>query len=64
MKDTMNILRNKIVLVLTVLLFSTGITQAQILIMEEDLEGNIRLGETEFTVPVPTKALTWTNMFL
>lgn len=53
MKHTMYIFRNKIALILTVLLFSTGITQAQILIMEEDLEGNIRLGETEFTVPVP-----------
>lgn len=53
MKDTMNILRNKIVLVLTILLFSTGITQAQIFIMDEDVEGNIRLGDKEFTVPVP-----------
>lgn len=53
MKNTLNNLINKIVLILTVLLFSTGITQAQIFIMEEDMESNIRVGESEFTVPVP-----------
>ena len=52
MKHTM-IFRNKIALILTVLLFSTGITQAQIFIMDEDVEGNIRLGDKDFTVPVP-----------
>ena len=46
-------MRNKIVVILTVLLFTTGITQAQVFIMDEDVEGNIRLGEREFVVPVP-----------
>ena len=53
MKHTMYILRNKIALILTVLLFSTGITHAQIFIMEEDLEANLRNPESEFIVPVP-----------
>lgn len=45
-------MRNKIVVILAVLLFTTGITQAQVFMMDEDVESNIRLGENEFTVPV------------
>lgn len=52
MKNTMKNMRNKIVVILTVLLFTTGIMQAQVFIMDEDVESNIRLGEKEFLVPV------------
>ena len=53
MKNTMKNMRNKIVVILTVLLFTTGITQAQVFIMDEDVDGNLRIGSKEFTVPVP-----------
>ena len=46
-------MRNKFAVILTVLLFTTGITQAQVFIMDEDLDGNRRIGSKEFTVPVP-----------
>ena len=52
MKNTMKNMRNKLVVILTVLLFTTGIMQAQVFIMDEDVESNIRLGEKEFLVPV------------
>lgn len=51
MKDTMKNMRNKIVVILAVLLFTTGTTQAQVFMMDEDVESNIRLSESEFTVP-------------
>lgn len=51
MKDTMKNMRNKIVVILAVLLFTTGTMQAQVFMMDEDVESNIRLSESEFTVP-------------
>ena len=59
MKDTLNNLRNKIVVILIVLLFTTGITQAQVFIMDEDVNGNIRVSESEFVVPVPYQGTDW-----
>ena len=53
MKDTMKNFRNKIVVILTMLLFTVGSMPAQVFIMDEDVGGNIRLGESEFTMPVP-----------
>lgn len=51
MKNTMKYMRNKIVVILTVLLFTTGITQAQVFIMDEDLGDNSRIGGSSFVIP-------------
>lgn len=47
----MKYMRNKIVAILTVLLFTTGITQAQVFIMDEDLGDNSRIGGSSFVIP-------------
>ena len=49
MKDTLKYLRNKIIAILTVLLFATGTLQAQVFIMDEDVEGVYEItGEEEY----------------
>lgn len=53
MKDTMKIYRNRIIAILTILLITVGTMRAQVFIMDEDAGGNIRVGESEFVVPVP-----------
>ena len=53
MKNTMKDYRNKIVVILIMLLFTVNSMPAQVFIMDEDVESNIRVGESEFVVPVP-----------
>ena len=53
MNNKMNNTIKRVIAVLGLLLVMFGPVQAQVFIMDEDMEGNIRLGETEFVVPVP-----------
>jgi hypothetical protein len=59
MKNTMNNIRNKFVALLVMLLFAIGPVQAQVFIMDEDVEGNIRVGGSKFEVPVPYQGGDW-----
>lgn len=49
----------RFIVVIGLLLVMTCPVQAQVFIMDEDMEGNIRLGETEFVVPVPYQGTDW-----
>ena len=49
MKNTIK----RFIAVIGLLLVLTNPTQAQVFLMDEDAGGNIRIPESEFTVPVP-----------
>lgn len=53
MKNTMKSFRNRVFAILTVLFLMIGSLQAQVFITDDEFEGNMRLGESEFVVPVP-----------
>ena len=53
MKNKMNNTIKRFITVIVLLLVMFGPVQAQVFIMDEDAGGNIRIKESEFTVPVP-----------
>ena len=53
MKNKMNNTIKRFITVIGLLLVLFGPVQAQVFIMDEDVEGNIRIKDSEFTVPVP-----------
>lgn len=55
MKNTIK----RFIAVIGLLLVMTSPVQAQVFIMDEDVDGNIRLSESEFTVPVPYQGTDW-----
>lgn len=55
MKNTIK----RFIAVIGLLLVMMCPVQAQVFIMDEDMEGNIRVGENEFVVPVPYQGTDW-----
>lgn len=55
MKNTIK----RFIAVIGLLLVMMCPVQAQVFIMDEDMEGNIRVGESEFVVPVPYQGTDW-----
>jgi len=59
MKNNMNNTIKRFITVIGLLLVMFGPVQAQVFIMDEDVEGNIRIKDSEFTVPVPYQGTDW-----
>ena len=55
MKNTIK----RFIAVIGLLLVMMCPVQAQVFIMDEDMDGNIRVGESEFVVPVPYQGTDW-----
>ena len=55
MKDTIK----RFIAVIGLILVMTCPVHAQVFIMDEDVEGNIRLGADDFVVPVPYQGTDW-----
>ena len=53
MKNIMKSIGKRIAVLLTLSVMTLGSLQAQVFIMDEDVGGNIRVGGSEFSVPVP-----------
>lgn len=53
MKNRMENMMKRFITILGLLFILTNPVQAQVFIMDEDFEGNIRVSESEFVVPVP-----------
>ena len=51
--DTMKNIRKRIIVILIMLLFTSVSMPGQVFIMDEDVGGNVRVGESNFNVPVP-----------
>ena len=51
--DTMKKIRKRIIVILIMLLFTSVSMPGQVFIMDEDVGGNVRVGESNFNVPVP-----------
>lgn len=59
MKNRTNNMIKRFIAVIGLLLVLTNPTQAQVFLMDEDAGGNIRISESEFTVPVPYQGTDW-----
>lgn len=59
MNNKMNNTIKRVIAVIALLLVMFGPVQAQVFIMDEDAGGNIRIAESEFTVPVPYQGTDW-----
>ena len=59
MKNKMNNTIKRFITVIGLLLVMFGPVHAQVFIMDEDVEGNIRIKSSEFTVPVPYQGTDW-----
>ena len=59
MKNRMKNMIKRSIAVISLLLVLTNQAQAQVFLMDEDAGGNIRIGESEFVVPVPYQGTDW-----
>lgn len=59
MKNKMKNMIKRSIAVISLLLVLTNQAQAQVFLMDEDAGGNIRVGESEFVVPVPYQGTDW-----
>lgn len=53
MKETIKNIGKRFVVILTLLLLTIGSMHAQVFIMDDEIEGNVRVGETSFDLLVP-----------
>lgn len=59
MKNRTNNMIKRFIAVIGLLLVLTNPIKAQVFLMDEDAGGNIRIKDSEFTVPVPYQGTDW-----
>ena len=53
MKSNIKYIKKRFIVILTLLLIATGSLYAQVFIMDDEVEGNIRVGASSFELPAP-----------
>ena len=53
MKSNIKYIKKRFIVILTLLLLATGSLYAQVFIMDDEVEGNIRVGASSFELPAP-----------